>query len=96
MAAGEVEPGYCLAGAQTALQMLQQQHGRPSISLGAAALDALLQVRARGAGLRWARRRLQLRRPRRLPALTALTPAPPPAPAAPSGWPRRVACSWAA
>ncbi len=41
MAAAQIEPGYCLAGAQTALQLLQQQ--RACISLSASSLDSMLQ-----------------------------------------------------
>lgn len=40
VAAARAEPGYCLAGAQTALQLLQQQH--PCISLSSSDLDSML------------------------------------------------------
>lgn len=44
MAAAQIEPGYCLAGAQTALAVLQQQQQQtPGISLSASSLDSMLQ-----------------------------------------------------
>jgi RecA/RadA recombinase len=43
VAAAQIEPGYCLAGAQTALAVLLQQQQIPGISLSASSLDSMLQ-----------------------------------------------------
>jgi hypothetical protein len=87
VAGGQIEPGYCLAGAQTALQMLQEQRQRPAISLGASALDALLQVGLARPGWRACHERLHHAAPGRRGGRAKG--------AAAAARERRAACSWA-